>query len=221
MGTPVGARFIAPVRFPCPGILRGLGSLSLTSPRSPLASPSKAGLRSPAKRERGDKGVYVAAVRPTLGLEDRAGVRVAAKPFRQSSNSFLGLEPVSARSGRGAIYRARSVPNADDGNPRRGANYRARSVPMPWHLTGAWLALAHKPRSPLASPSEAGLRSPAKRERGDKSVRRGRPSNPGSRRPCGSEGRRDTFPAELEQLPGPRACSGRSSRPGSPRVICT
>jgi len=40
-----------------PGILRRLGSRSLTSPRSPLASPSEAGLRSPAKRERGDKGV--------------------------------------------------------------------------------------------------------------------------------------------------------------------
>jgi len=42
--------------------------------------------------------MYVAADRPTLGLEDRAGVRIAATPFRQSSNSFQGLEPASARS---------------------------------------------------------------------------------------------------------------------------
>lgn len=42
--------------------------------------------------------MYVAADRPTLGLKDRAGVRIAATLFRQSSNSFLGLEPASARS---------------------------------------------------------------------------------------------------------------------------
>jgi transposase len=44
------------------------------------------------------KRVHVAADRPTLGLKDRAGARVAAAPFRQSSNSFLGQEPASARS---------------------------------------------------------------------------------------------------------------------------
>jgi hypothetical protein len=45
--------FAKPAEVPIPGILLGLGSLSLTSPRSPLASPSKAGLRSPS--ERGDE----------------------------------------------------------------------------------------------------------------------------------------------------------------------
>src|SRR5664279_4404351 len=39
----------------CPCILRGLGSLSLTSPRSPLASPSKAGLRSPQRAKKRDE----------------------------------------------------------------------------------------------------------------------------------------------------------------------
>jgi hypothetical protein len=44
--------------------------------------------------------MYAAADHPTLGLKDRAGARVAVAPFRQSSNSCLGLEPACARSSR-------------------------------------------------------------------------------------------------------------------------
>src|SRR5664279_3185876 len=47
--------FSGPLCPPCPCILRGLGSLSLTSPRSPLASPSKAGLRSPQRAKERDE----------------------------------------------------------------------------------------------------------------------------------------------------------------------
>src|SRR5664279_4706582 len=140
----------------CPCILRGLGSLSLTSPRSPLASPSKAGLRSPQRAKKRDednrhdrpfvlvsygglvrsrsqapgppslrpaklgyarlpiegmrKKVHVAADRPTLGLIDRAGARVAAAPFRQNSNSFSRDGPRRAKLG--------GSPRSH-GNPRR------------------------------------------------------------------------------------------------------
>jgi hypothetical protein len=41
----------------------------------------------------------VATDRGPLGLKDRRGVRVVATTFDPSPNSYLGLEPASARLG--------------------------------------------------------------------------------------------------------------------------
>jgi len=75
---------LAPLRSasPNPGILRAWFALA-HKPRSPLAPPSKAGLRSPRKGDV-ERKMYAAADHPTLGLKD---VREQGSPWHLSGKA--------------------------------------------------------------------------------------------------------------------------------------
>ena len=67
------------------------------APGPPSLHPAKPGYARP-QNSRGHVKVNAATDRLALGLEDRVGVGIVAAPFGPSSNSYLGLEPASARS---------------------------------------------------------------------------------------------------------------------------
>ena len=130
--------------FPNPCILRGLGSLSLTSPRSPLASPSKAGLRSPQKDDkiqRHDRPLPLRSERPRVSVGRRVDfqkqpeqmrgprARILRKaghaemrnpsrkePVTPTTDTFVGIDVSKAKLDVHVLpaKRAWSIPNEDD-----------------------------------------------------------------------------------------------------------